>query len=275
MAEEFNELHKRLAGQLNELLNGKTEIPNWMNTGRTILCPKDPGRGNTGDNYRPITCLPLMWKLHTGMISNALYDFMESSGKLPIEQKGCRRKSRGTKGQLPIDKTVLNDCRRRHTNLGMAWIGYKKAHSWILESQELARVAKNVVEFISRSMKGWNVELMSCREFLGKVNIQGGSLSPLLFVISMRPLTEILRKVPMGYAVKCGEKFNLSLFMDDLKIYGKSECEIHSLVSTVELFSTDVGMEFGTKKCGTLVLKRGKAVRSDGLELPSVEKMHL
>ena len=31
--------------------------------------------------------------------------------------------------------------------------------------------------------------------------------------------------------------------MDDLKIYRKSEREIISLVSTVELFSTDVGME--------------------------------
>ena len=66
-------------------------IPNWMNTGRTILCQKDPGRENAVDNYRPITFLPLMWKLLTGMISNALYDFMESSGKLLIEQKGCRR----------------------------------------------------------------------------------------------------------------------------------------------------------------------------------------
>ena len=68
----FTELHKRIADQLNKLLHGKTEIPNWMNTGRTILCQKDPGRGNAVDNYRPITCLPLMWKLLTGMISNAL-----------------------------------------------------------------------------------------------------------------------------------------------------------------------------------------------------------
>ena len=121
-------MHKRIADQLNELLNDKNDIPKWMNTGRTILCHKDPGKGNAVDNHRPITCLPLMWKLLTGMISNALHDFMESSSKLPIEQKGCRRKSGGTKDQLLIDKTVLNDCRRRHTNLGMTWIDYKKAY---------------------------------------------------------------------------------------------------------------------------------------------------
>ena len=32
-------------------------------------------------------------------------------------------------------------------------------------------------------------------------------------------------------------------------------------------------MEFGIKKCGTIILKRGKVVRSDGLELLSGEKI--
>ena len=71
----------------------------------------------------------------TGMISNTLLDFMENSGKLPNEQD---------KGPTFQDKTVSNDCRERYTNLGAAWIGYKKAHgmiphSWILESLELAK----------------------------------------------------------------------------------------------------------------------------------------
>ena len=224
-----------------------------------------------------------MWKLMTGILSNVLYDFLEDTGKLPNEQKGCRRKSRGTKGQLLIDRTVLNDCRKRHTNLGMAWIDYKKAydmvpHSWIQESLVLSGVANNVVEFIARSMKTWNVELMSCGEFLPKANIrrgifQGDSLSPLLFVIYMFPLTDILRQVQSGYTLKCGERLNHLLFMDDLKIYGKNEREINALTSTVDIFSTDIGMEFGIKKCGTQILKRGKVVRSDGIELPSGEKI--
>ena len=52
-----------IAVQLNELLDGKIEIPNWINAGKTILCQKDPGSGDAVDYYRPITCLPLMWKL--------------------------------------------------------------------------------------------------------------------------------------------------------------------------------------------------------------------
>ena len=126
----LTELHMRIASQLNDLLNRRAKIPNWMITGKTILCQKDPERGSAGDDCRLITCLPLMWKLLTGMISNALYDFMENSGKLPNEQKGCRRKSRGTKNQLLIDKTVINDCRKRHTIWGWRGLTIRRLMIW-------------------------------------------------------------------------------------------------------------------------------------------------
>ena len=47
---------------------------------------------------------------------------------LAEEQKGFRRRSRGTKDQLLIDKAILKDCKRRNTNLAMAWIDYRKAY---------------------------------------------------------------------------------------------------------------------------------------------------
>ena len=78
-----------------------------------------------------------MWKLMTGAIAESIYNFLDMNEKLPVQQKGCRKESRGTKDELLIDKTILRDCRKRHTNLGMAWINYKKfydmvPHSWIL-----------------------------------------------------------------------------------------------------------------------------------------------
>ena len=68
-----------------------------------------------------------------------------------------QQKSRGTKDQLLIDKTMLRNCRKRHTNLEMAWIDYKKAydmvlHSWILGSIELVQASDNILEFVKRSM---------------------------------------------------------------------------------------------------------------------------
>ena len=119
-------MHSRIAEELNKILIGEDGIPEWMTYGHTVLCQKDTAKGNAVDNYRPITCLPLMWKLMTGVISEKMYNYLESESLLPEEQKGCRRKSRETKDQLLIDKIVLKDCKRRHTNLAMAWIDYKK-----------------------------------------------------------------------------------------------------------------------------------------------------
>ena len=44
---------------------------------------------------------------------------------------------------------------------------------------------------------------------------------------------------------------------------------MNTLVRTVHDFSTDVGMEFGAKKCGILTLKN----KSEGIRLPNCEVM--
>ena len=280
----LNNLHMRIACQLNKILEGEDNLPTWMTYGRTVLCQKDPAKGNAVENYRPITCLPLMWKLLTGMIAEEMYTYLERENILPEEQKGCRRGSRGTKDQLLVDKTVLRDCRRRHTNLAMAWIDYKKAydfvpHSWISECMEMFGIAENVRNFLQRSMGQWKLSLTSNGEDLGTVDVkrgifQGDSLSPLLFVLSMIPLSLVLRKVNACYEWGKKEyKLNHLLFMDDLKLFGKNEEQIDSLVNTAHIFSTDIGMEFGLRKCGVVTLKRGKLARCEGIELPDGEVM--
>ena len=62
-------------------------------------------------------------------------------------------------------------------------------------------------------------------------------------------------------------RINHMFFMDDLKLFGKSERQIESLVNTVHAVSDDIGMEFGIKKCGVLIMKRGKVMTREGIEL--------
>ena len=52
----------------------------------------------------------------TGIIANSVCEYLEIYNLLPVEQKGYRRNSRGTKDQLLIDKMVLNDCKKTHSN---------------------------------------------------------------------------------------------------------------------------------------------------------------
>ena len=93
----FPALHERISTQMDGMINNEMNIPKWMKTGKTILCQKDPGKGNAVDNYRPFSGLPLLWKLMTGIIANSVYEYLEMYKLLPVEQKGCRRNSQGTK----------------------------------------------------------------------------------------------------------------------------------------------------------------------------------
>ena len=52
-------------------------------------------------------------------------------------------------------------------------------------------------------------------------------------------------------------RINPLLLMDDLKLFAKSNDENNSLVNTEYKLSEDIGMEFGIKNCGVLLLKRG------------------
>ena len=56
----LNKMHERIATQLNEILEGTKEIPSWMTYERTVSRQKDPAKGNSVENFRPIACLPLM-----------------------------------------------------------------------------------------------------------------------------------------------------------------------------------------------------------------------
>ena len=120
-----------------------------------------------------------MWKLLTGIVGEKLYQHLERNGLLADEQKGCRKGLRGTKDQLLVDKAILKNCRRRLTNLSMAWIDYKKTyemvpHSWILKYLEMVGGTKNMITIISNSMINWKTVLTSGGTDLGQVDIRRG-----------------------------------------------------------------------------------------------------
>ena len=125
-------------------------------------------------------------------------------------------------------------------------------------------------------MKNWKTQLTANGADLGTVQIkrgifQGDSLSPLLFVTSLIPVTIILRSLKQGYSLDKKTKINHLLYMDDLKLYGKSNNEIDTLIQTVRICTTDIGMKFGLDKCGVLAMKRGKVTACEGIMLNDEE----
>lgn len=114
-------------------------------------------------------------------------------------------------------------------------------------------MAKNVIELIRNSMGTWNTELEYFGKTIAEMDIKRGifqrnSLSPLLFVTALIPLSILLRETTQGYKLQQSGKVNHLLYTDDLKFYGKSKAELETLVNTVRVFANDIMYEVWTAK---------------------------
>ena len=130
---KFTSIHDRLALEMNRCLQD-AHVPDWMTKEKTTLIQKDPSKGTAPNNYRPKTCLPMMWKILTTQIREDINYSQISRWLFPNEQEGCRKGSRGTAELLYIDQHILNESKNRRKNLAMAWIDYKKAYDMVPQS---------------------------------------------------------------------------------------------------------------------------------------------
>lgn len=270
-------LHGRLASQFQAIVDYPDSVPPWLTQGRTVLIQKDPAKGTTPSNYRPITCLPTTWKLLSGILADQITTHLNEHDILAYEQKGARPGCRGTKDQLLLDKVLTRDSRRRRTNLAVGWIDYKKAydsvpHSWIIHTMRSHKVNPKITRLVEKSMENWSTSLTSGGKHLADIKIecgifQGDALSPLLFCVALNPLSHLLRRAKQGYQLKTGHKINHLLYMDDLKLYAKNENDLTALIETTRIFSDNICMKFGLDKCARQIIHRGKIKLTDGLDL--------
>ena len=222
-----------------------------------------------------------MYKVLTALISERLYTHLLANNILPPEQKGCRRSTRGCKDQLLVDKAVIEDAKKGKHNLSMAWIDYKKAfdsvpHSWIIAALKMYGASPTIIGFLEAAMREWKTEMQlyhsgGCIK-TGRIAIrrgifQGDSLSPLLFCLSLVPLTNMLNSDNLGYVVQKEHRVSHLLYMDDLKLFAKDDNQLDQELGVVKTFSDDIEMEFGLDKCSKVTIKRGKLVSGSNSKL--------
>ena len=100
--------------------------------------------------------------------------------------------------------------------------------------------------------------------------LQGDSYSPVGFCLTEVPITELVklsRGYVMGLAGQRELKRTHSLFIDDLKLYSNSHENLKVVNETIVNASSDTGALYGVKKCAEVVFKRGKMVKSEGLQV--------
>ena len=129
-------------------------------------------------------------------------------------------------------------------------------------------------------MKNWKTRIYLHHEsgrivtepiYFSRGIFQGDSLSPLLFCMCLVPVTNYLRRLRMGYKLDNLTISNL-LYMDDLKVYTRSDSKMERYRTAIQEFSEDIRMEFGLKKCAVLQLKHGQPTTSNCVaDIPYLE----
>ena len=156
----FPALHERLLQCYNDMFNDSSTIPSWFTKGRTILLPKSHDT-TLPKNFRPITCLNVVYKLWTSCLTQVLMSHCVVNNVLHLAQKGCAR------GQLScVDHLLLNSCiwhqvKSKNRSLAVAWLDYKKAydsvpHNWIIQCLKMFHFHPTIVNCIERLLPLWS-----------------------------------------------------------------------------------------------------------------------
>ena len=259
--------------ELKKLLNNEKEPPEWLLTSKTLLLPKNKIT-NQAQNYRPIAIQNTMYKVYTAILAEFIMEHCEENNIITEEQAAGKRGSWGCTDQLLINKMIYDEVTSNRRNLMTVWLDYKKVfdsvpHSWIIRSLEMAKVPEKIILAIRQLMIKWRTKVYLYGEssnvetdFISYLKgiLQGDTLSLILFVLSVNPLSHLLQRHEGYKAGKIIRIKNIShlFFVDDLKLYAISIEKMKQMLETVTQFSNEVGMNFGEAKCAYQSIERGR-----------------
>ena len=270
------------------LMQNKLPFPHWLPGARTVMVPKckDP---RTKD-HRPITCLNTSYKLITAVINHNLRKIEASQNMLQLDQRGGKPGTMGCTDNLLVDRIVLEDAQFNLKNLTCTWVDLKKAfdsvsHPWLFRCLECHGVPVVLIDFIKNIVKTWEISIeintKNGKERVEtiKVNrgiLQGDSFCVTLFIMSVNPLAWYIRSTE-GYNITChrNEKITHSLYIDNLKTYHKSRNIAAVMSTTIKSMFTDIGFEWGLKKCAAVEVNRGKLTEGGNLTVSKEESIQI
>jgi len=285
---KLTNIHTLTAKIFDDILKHPDTCPEWLTTGRTTLVPKKVDTQNPS-NYRPITCLPVVYKILTSIITTRMNHHIQANNIMPEEQKGNSSNTYGTIDQLLINKMVMEEAKQKKRNISTAWIDYRKAfdsipHDWMIETLRIHKFDDTTIKFFETTMANWKTSLTlnygddSINTDMFSINtgiFQGDSPSGLIFILCLLPLSWLLKESKLGYRLSRIPLLIIShlLFMDDLKIYASNDKQLESMLNIVKTFSDDIKMTFGFDKCYKLTIIRGKIIGPQNIILNTGEEL--
>ena len=171
-------------------------------------------------------------------------------------------------------------------NLVTVWLDYRKSfdsipYSWLLHALKLAKLPNHLLTAIKNLTESWYTKLNLKLKLNAKDNsivsniikiiaeiYQGDSLSVILFVLALNPLSHLLRSTKgYAYGKNRQHQHTHNVFVDNLKLYASDINTVKRQLEIVTTFSKDIGMKFGEEKCAFLQIEKGIIKKSSPLNI--------
>lgn len=216
---------------------------------------------NTGD-FRPISWMSNIYKLITKVLTINLYNTLEVNEVISMNQLCVRKNTMAAKEQVLFNHCInlINDFK-----LKAIWFDIQKAydsvpHEYINQILKTLNLPENYQKLMHRLQEALQLTLIVNNTAAGTLRpkrgiIQGDSLSPLIFILCMEPISRILNetghpKVCISYK-ETNFAINHLLYMDDLKILAKTDDDLRILATKFTDTLNQIGLKHNTSKSAT------------------------
>ena len=259
---------------LEEIFNAVWRIgmPGVWRTSRTVPIFK---KGDTSDysNFRPISLLPTMYKIFSGILSQRLCSVAADLEWLSPEQKGFLPGVHGIQEHTQLLQTAIEEAKSSRGDLVVSWLDLSNAfgsipHAYLTElfgslpvPQRLRSLlmdiySDNIMEFVVGK------ESISIAPTAGVR--QGDALSTTVFNLASEPLVRAAKSASNPGFSLFGTLLKTTAYADDIAVISCSVDGIQVTLDDVSTIAKTLGLSFNANKCACLSISKGKPA-SDAL----------
>ena len=227
----------------------------WSNSLITPIYKK--GDKSNPDNYRAIAICSCIGKLFSSMLLNRLIRFRKSVSPDPINQAGFTKGSQ-TNDHLFALHTITSKYKKLKKKVYAVFIDLRKAFDLVCRQALLLKLAKsgitgnfyNVLKSMYTSSTG-HIKLsgkISDKFNIGKGTEQGHPLSPELFKVYFKDLSDLLNKLSKNSPELHGHPISHLAWADDVVIMSLDANSLQQQLCLIEEFCNTWGLEINTSK---------------------------
>lgn len=271
-----NILASPLCAIFNRCFAGDGIPQNWH---KAYITPLYKGKGSKGDmnNYRGLTVTCTLYKIYAVILNRRLDDFCEMHGIRSPTQCGFRRSLGTSTGLFALQHAIHRTCcppsqGGQGQPLFTCFIDFRKAFDIVVRDLIWARLdslgirgkfAQAVQDLYSNTRLNIKIQGKTSKGFVLTTSgvKQGCPLSPTLFGLFIEQLHDLfqLRCPSIGVIIVDETHLPDILYADDVLTMAPSHEELQSLITCLEDFCSNFGMQVNTGKTEVVVFcpKRG------------------